>query len=69
MFNNKKSLESILSTFTKTIEDLDSLSDKNRDIATTKEGEIQELSRQRDALLDEANRASIVRSKINSLLS
>jgi hypothetical protein len=69
MFTKKKSLESILSTFTKTVEDLGVLQEFNfRDIENNTKS-IDALTAINNRLRTENERAAKVEEKINSLLS
>jgi hypothetical protein len=65
----KKSLESILSTFTKTVEDLRVLQDDNFDEIAENNVKLEELAAKNVALVNENARAAKVEEKINSLLS
>jgi hypothetical protein len=65
----KTSLESILSTFTKTVEDLRVLQDDNFDEIAENNVKLEELAAKNVALVNENARAAKVEEKINSLLS
>lgn len=64
-----KSLDRILSSFNKTVEELSQLIDHNAAKTQANSAEIKALEAQNAQLSDEANKASQVRAKINALIT
>jgi hypothetical protein len=65
----KKTLDSILSDFTKTISKLEGLINTNNDKASSNSHVISQLEKDNHLLLTEADKAEAVRQKLISLVS
>lgn len=68
MFNKSKSLDSILSSFTKTVEDLKSLVSKNDAAVASNKERIASLQSENVALAAESVQAGEVIASINKLI-
>lgn len=65
----KKSLSDIVSTFTKTIEDLDNLQNANMETVAENAAKVAELENKSKALTEEAEKAASIQTKLQQLFS
>lgn len=69
MFAPKKTVNSILAAFTKTIEDLESVEQSSKQEATNKAEQAAQLTKEAGAATDEAKRARSVADNLRSIIN
>ena len=68
MFNRRKSVDQIVSNFTKAVEELDVEANRLREEAADDDAEAARLLVAADEKLNEANRATTIRGRLSELL-